>query len=76
MKTFFKKILIKIITSLARAILWQHKPYIIAVTGNLGKTTTKDSIVAALSDKSVRGSAKSLNSDTGVPLTIIGSKSP
>ena len=76
MKTFFKKILIQIITSLARAILWQHKPYIIAVTGNLGKTTTKDSIVAALSDKSVRGSAKSLNSDTGVPLTIIGSKSP
>ncbi len=76
MKNLAKKILIKIITNLARAILWQHKPYIIAVTGNLGKTTTKDSIVAVLKDKSVRGSAKSFNSDIGVPLTIINSTSP
>ncbi len=76
MKKLLKKILVKIITWEARAILWQHKPYIIAITGNLGKTTTKDAVVAAISNYYVRGNEKSLNSDIGVPLTIIGSDNP
>lgn len=76
MKKIIKKILIKLLILIAKAILWQHKPYIIAVTGNLGKTTTKDSIVAALSNRPVRGSAKSLNTDIGIPLTIIGANNP
>lgn len=76
MKKLFKTIIVKIITWEARAILWQHKPYIIAVTGNLGKTTTKDAMITALSNLSVRGSDKSLNSDIGVPLTIINAKNP
>ena len=76
MKKLLKKILVKIITWEARAILWQHKPYIIAITGNLGKTTTKDAIVAAISNYYVRGNEKSLNSDIGVPLTIIGVDNP
>lgn len=53
----------------------KHKPFIIGVTGNLGKTSTKDSIVAALSSLSVRGTEKSQNSEFGLPLTIIGEKS-
>ena len=56
-------------------ILGKHKPFIIGVTGNLGKTTTKDSIAAALSSLSVRATEKSQNSEFGLPLTIIGEKS-
>ena len=76
MKKIIKKILVKLLILIAKAILWQHKPYIIAITGNLGKTTTKDSMVSALSNLYVRGSAKSLNTDIGIPLTIIGSSNP
>ena len=76
MKKIIKNILIKFLTLFARAILWQHKPYIIAVTGNLGKTTTKDSLISGLSNLYVRGSDKSLNTSIGIPLTIIGSDNP
>ena len=76
MKKLLKKIVVKIITLEAKAILWQHKPYIIAITGNLGKTATKDAVVAGISNLYVRGNEKSLNSDIGVPLTIIGAHNP
>lgn len=73
---FFKKLLIKILVLLSGAILKKHKPFIIAVTGNLGKTTTKDSIAAAFSGQDAFiASKKSLNSDLGIPLTIIGASS-
>ena len=75
MKELVKYIIVTIITQEAKLILKKHKPFVIGVTGNLGKTSTKDSIVAALSSLSVRGTEKSLNSEFGVPLTIIGEKS-
>ena len=59
----------------ARLILRRFKPKIIAVTGSVGKTTTKDAIYAAISAHvHVRKSDKSMNSEIGVPLTIIGCK--
>jgi UDP-N-acetylmuramoyl-tripeptide--D-alanyl-D-alanine ligase len=62
-----------LLTLEARAILSRHKPKIIAVTGSVGKTTTKDAIYAAIAGSvHVRKSAKSFNSEIGVPLTIIG----
>lgn len=61
---------------IARAILWRHKPYVIAITGSVGKTSTKDAIYTVLkSNGSVRRSEKSFNSELGVPLSIIGAKS-
>ncbi|MBU3925964.1 UDP-N-acetylmuramoyl-tripeptide--D-alanyl-D-alanine ligase, partial [Patescibacteria group bacterium] len=51
------------------------KPKIIAVTGTVGKTSSKDAIYTILSpDFHVRKSEKSYNSELGVPLTIIGAK--
>jgi len=71
-----KKTLIKILVALTELILKKHKPFIIAITGNLGKTTTKDSIVAALEGQTdFIASKKSLNSEIGIPLTIIGAAS-
>jgi UDP-N-acetylmuramyl pentapeptide synthase len=54
-------------------VLKRFKPTIIAVTGNVGKTSTKDAIFYALRPYGhVRRSEKSFNSDTGVPLSILG----
>ena len=73
MKTIFKKIIVFKITLLARAVLAKYKPKIVAVTGNVGKTSTKDAIYTVLaSEFFVRKSEKSFNSDIGVPLTILG----
>ena len=62
------------LTMLARLALTLHNPTIIAITGSVGKTTTKDMVTAVLQEAgySVRGSIKSYNSDFGVPLSILG----
>ena len=73
MKELIKKIITKILVIEARLILAKYKPQIIAVTGNVGKTSTKDAIGHVLMEHMhVRKSNKSYNSDFGVPLTIIG----
>lgn len=68
-----KKVLVQLLAWEARLILWKYKPKIIAVTGSVGKTSTKDALYTALKDSvSIRKNQKSLNSEFGVPLTIIG----
>ena len=53
--------------------MWLYKPTIIAVTGNAGKTSTKEAIAVVLgSQKRVRSGKGNLNNEFGVPLTIIG----
>lgn len=76
MKDLIKKTVVHILTWEAKLALARHKPYIIGVTGNLGKTSTKDAIYAVMKDHfHVRRSEKSMNSEFGVPLTILGEKS-
>ena len=48
MKDLLKKIIVKIITWQARYIIRKNSPKIIAITGNLGKTSTKDFVYSAL----------------------------
>jgi UDP-N-acetylmuramyl pentapeptide synthase len=68
-----KHIVITIITWEARLVLARFKPGVIAITGSVGKTTTKDAVFAAVSAKlRARKSVKSANSEIGVPLTILG----
>ena len=53
--------------------LWRFKPEIIAVTGNVGKTSTKEAIATVLARaKKIRSGKGNLNNEFGVPLTIIG----
>lgn len=76
MKDFFKKIIVYIITFQAKLMLIRYRPKIVTVTGTVGKTTTKDMMYEALLVKfSVRKNQKSLNSEIGVPLTILGFES-
>jgi len=73
MKEILKKTIAKILEYEARAILAKYQPRIIAVTGSVGKTSTKDAIYAVISKSlHTRKSEKSFNSDIGVPLTILG----
>ncbi len=73
MKSFFKQIVIKVLTIAARITLYRHNPTIIAVTGSVGKTATKDAIYAAIRPyRRIRKNEKSFNSEIGVPLTILG----
>lgn len=69
-----KKIIVFILTLESRLILRKYKPFIIAVTGSVGKTSTKDAIYNVLKDHGqyVRKSEKSFNTEFGLPLTIIG----
>jgi UDP-N-acetylmuramoyl-tripeptide--D-alanyl-D-alanine ligase len=71
---FLKKIVISLLTLESRLILAKYKPFIIAVTGSVGKTSTKDAIYSVLKNQKsyVRKSEKSLNSEIGLPLTVIG----
>lgn len=73
MKSIFKKIITNILFLESKLILKKYKPYIIAVTGSVGKTSTKDAIYSLISSNlKVRKSEKSFNSEIGVPLTILG----
>ena len=75
MKTFLKSIVVGILTLEARLFLARFKPFVIAVTGTVGKTSAKDAIAAALAPfASVRKSEKSYNSEIGVPLAILGAR--
>lgn len=69
-----KQILQLILQILAQVCIWRYHPFIVAVTGNVGKTSTKEAIAAVLkkSGKKVRVSGGNLNNEWGVPLTVLG----
>ena len=73
MKTIFKKFIVYILQIESRLVLWKYKPKVVAITGSVGKTSTKDAVYAVISGISyVRKSEKSFNSEIGLPLTILG----
>jgi len=73
MKIAFKKIVVSILQIESRLILWKYKPKVVAITGSVGKTSTKDAVFAVISGIfHVRKSEKSFNSEIGLPLTILG----
>jgi len=73
MKHIFKNIIVYILREEAKLVLKKYRPRIIAVTGSVGKTSTKDAIFAVLAEtEHVRKSDKSFNSEIGLPLTILG----
>ena len=69
-----KKIVISILILESRLILRKYKPFVVAVTGSVGKTSTKDAIYDVLKEHAgfVRKSEKSFNSEIGLPLTVLG----
>jgi len=77
MKTLLRSLVASFLAVLARGIVKKYQPTIVMVTGSVGKTSTKDAVAAALSERYfLRASEKSYNSEFGVPLTIIGARNP
>jgi len=76
MKDKLKSWVIKILTKESELVLNKFKPRVIAITGNVGKTTTKDFVYSVLKvgGAEVRAAEKSQNSEFGVCLTILGEK--
>ncbi|MEK7134143.1 MAG: UDP-N-acetylmuramoyl-tripeptide--D-alanyl-D-alanine ligase [Patescibacteria group bacterium] len=73
MKDILKKIITAIITWEAKMVLKKYRPQVVAVTGNVGKTSTTGALHVALRRAYfVRKSEKSYNSEIGVPLAILG----
>lgn len=61
--------------SYARKVIARHHPFVIAITGSVGKTSTKEAIYQVLADEfkeEVRKTAGNLNAEIGIPLTILG----
>ena len=77
MKKLLKPLVTLVVGALAARILKKYAPTVIMVSGSVGKTSTKDALYEVLKNHTnVRKSEKSYNSETGVPLTIIGAKNP
>jgi UDP-N-acetylmuramoyl-tripeptide--D-alanyl-D-alanine ligase len=73
MKNIFKKIIIGIIEWQSHLVIKKYRPYIIAITGSVGKTSAKEAVYFVISSKyHTRKSQKSFNSEIGVPLTVLG----
>ncbi|MFZ2831843.1 MAG: UDP-N-acetylmuramoyl-tripeptide--D-alanyl-D-alanine ligase [Minisyncoccia bacterium] len=71
-KTFIRHLITALLETEARLVIKKYHPKIIAVTGSVGKTSTKDAIFAVVGDSLIaRKSMKSFNSEIGLPLTIL-----
>ncbi len=70
-----RKIIQYILKYLSILILNKYKPKIIVITGSVGKSSAKEAVKTVLEysfPKKVRANEKNLNTEIGVPLTIIG----
>lgn len=75
MKNIFLKIIYKVLAHYARKVIKKHDPFVIAITGSVGKTSTKEAVYHILYDKygnEVRKNYGNLNAEIGIPLTILG----
>lgn len=72
-----KRLIEKRLAQSAQRLIAARQPEIIAITGSVGKTTTKDAIAAVLAARfAVRATHKNYNNEIGLPLTVIGVDSP
>ncbi len=75
MKNAYLKLIYRILALYARKLITEHNPFVIAITGSVGKTSTKEAIYRVLNDRyknMVRKNFGNLNAELGVPLTILG----
>lgn len=71
-----KNLVQQILYGLAKLTLARFEPRVVAVTGSVGKTSTKQAIATVLRIKfSLRESTGNYNNEIGVPLVILGEKS-
>lgn len=78
MKDSALKFIYLILKRYAQKVIRRHNPFVIAITGSVGKTTTKEFTYKLFCDaygaENVRANAGNMNAEIGVPLTILGYK--
>jgi len=79
MKNVILKIIYKVLAAYAKKVIDIHHPFVIAITGSVGKGSAKEAIYQVMKDHfgedEVRANYGSLNAEIGIPLTILGYKS-
>ena len=74
MKQLITRLFLWYLRSLSQVQLLKNNPVVIGITGSAGKTSTLHAVAATLSDhESIKVSYKA-NSETGIPLNILGLK--
>lgn len=72
-----KKFVQRLLASQARRVLTAYRPTVVAITGSVGKTTTKHAVAHVLrAHHTVLESPGNLNTDIGMPLSILELKAP
>lgn len=72
MKSFLRNLVLNELRRLCKRRLKKFRGTVIGVTGSAGKTTTKDAIFTVLNSQfRVKRTKKSMNSEFGLPLTIL-----
>ncbi len=69
-----KAIFLRLLHLLARAVVEKHRPFIVGVTGTVGKTTTTHFVydfLHSLYGETVYMSPHNYNGEYGLPLTIL-----
>ena len=72
MRTFVEKKL----AAYAKKVLARHDPFVVGVTGSVGKSSAKQAIGAVLGGFRTRVSPRNYNTELGLPLSILGLGSP
>lgn len=71
-----RQILYFILKILAKAVITKYHPRVVAITGSVGKTSTKEAVFTVLKENfNTRSSNKNFNNEVGTPLTILGQDS-
>ncbi|MDD5431205.1 MAG: Mur ligase family protein, partial [Candidatus Pacebacteria bacterium] len=72
-KNKLKTVLGKVVKYLAALTVKKYQPGIIAISGSVGKTSTKEAIYEVMKiSRSVRASSGNFNNEFGLPLTVLG----
>jgi len=72
MKSLFALVLLHYFRLLAKVQLWKINPRIIGITGSAGKSSTMEAVAAVLQDKFQLKVGRKANSESGIPLNILG----
>jgi len=65
----------RVLKFLATRVLKRYHPLVIAITGSVGKTTTKDAVYSVVKETGLVWRSKlNYNNEIGIPLTVLGLK--
>lgn len=77
MHQFLKQKLKIYLAWITKKVIAKYNPKIVGITGSVGKTSVKEAVYVALNQKfRVRRSERNYNNEFGLPLAVIGAKSP